>query len=355
MPGSAKLALVHPAELEYPLDPPPPASLIRVAEGVHWLRMPLPFALEHINLWLLEDSGGWAVVDCGYSTSRVRALWEQVFERSLGGRSITRMIVTHCHPDHIGLAAWLGERFRVQPWMTEAEYLLAHAAYHRAGGTSLDDLRALYVRHGLEPARFAGLGSPEDHYRRGVPQVPQAFQRLREGDAVAIGGNTWRVTIGRGHSPEHASLYCETLNALISGDMVLPRISTNVSVWPMEPDGDPLAQYLDSLGRLHGLPPATLVLPSHGLPFRGLQRRITELEAHHAARLARVLEVCGEPRTAAELLPGLFGRDFKDYQLLFAVGETIAHLNHLMHAGRLERSTDECGSYRFARVPQPNP
>lgn len=353
MSSPEKLAVVHPAQLEYPLEAPQPGSVSAVAEGIYWLRMPLPFALEHINLWLLADRSGWTLVDCGYATSRVRALWEQVFERALAGRPVARIIVTHCHPDHIGLAAWLGERFGLQPWMTELEYLLAHAAYHRTGGTSLGDLQALYSRHGLEPARFAGISSPEDHYRRGVPQVPQAFNRLRDGEAIEIGGNAWRVIVGRGHSPEHASLYCQDLNVLISGDMVLPRVSTNVSVWPMEPEADPLKQYLSSLERLGELPPTTLVLPSHGLPFRGLQRRIAGLEAHHADRLERALEVCREPRTAAELLPRLFGRDFKDYQLLFAMGETIAHLNHLMHAARLERSADGSGSYRFRRIPSP--
>jgi len=326
-----------------------------VLPGVQWLRMPLPFRLDHINLWLLADGEGWTAVDCGYSTHPAREVWDRILAPGDGRRPVTRLMVTHCHPDHVGLAAWLAERCSVTPWMTEPEYLLARAVHQRAAGTGLAQMRELFLRHGLDPARCVAVNSPDEYYRRGVPQVPHAFCRLSDGDSIEIRGNAWRVIVGHGHSPAHASLYCERLGALISGDMVLPRITTNVSVWPMEPEADPLGQYLRSLERLAALPEGTIVLPSHGLPFRGLQDRITALRVHHAQRLERALEVCRQPRTAAQLLPELFGRDYHDEQLFFAMGEAIAHLNHLMHAGELTRATDEAGTYRFARRSPPAP
>ncbi|MBX9810576.1 MAG: MBL fold metallo-hydrolase [Burkholderiales bacterium] len=338
------------ADLECPFTEAPEAGSVRkVAPGIYWVRMPLPFALEHINLWLLADSEGWTVVDCGYSTNATRAAWERIFAQHLGGRPVTRLIVTHCHPDHIGLCGWLSEKFGLTPWLTQSEYLLAHAYYHRIGGTEHAALVALNERHGLARDRLAAINWREDHYRHGVQTLPGAFRRIRHGDEIAIGGNNWRVIVGHGHSPEHAALHCEKLGVLISGDMLLPRISTNVSVWPMEPEGDPLGEFLASLEQFMALDAGTLVLPSHGLPFRGMASRIEELNCHHRERLDRLVAVCEQPMTAAELLPHLFKRKFDDYQLVFAIGEAIAHLNYLMHRGALQRTEDRDGIHRFVR------
>lgn len=336
--------------LGYPIPHwPAPGTVKEVAPGVFWLRMPLPFALDHINLWLLEDGDGWTIVDCGLATEITRELWEQVFASGVGGRPVRRLIITHCHPDHIGLAAWLCEKFALKPWMTACEYLHAHAVYHRVGGTDQAVLQAWYEKHGLDPIRLAALRSREDHYRRGVPVLPASFHRIVHGAELTIGANAWRVLVGYGHSPEHAALYCGQLGVLVSGDMLLPRISTNVSVWPMEPEGDSVGRFLDSLARFHELPEDTLVLPSHGLPFRGMRIRIAELRRHHEARLDRLVAVCRRPRTAAELLPEMFDRPLDGYHVVFAMGETIAHLNHLMHRGTLERVDDAHGVHRFVR------
>ncbi|OGA54238.1 MAG: hypothetical protein A3F74_09700 [Betaproteobacteria bacterium RIFCSPLOWO2_12_FULL_62_58] len=338
--------------LEYPLpDLPAPGTAKQVRTGVFWLRMPLPFALKHINLWLLEDGTGWTIVDCGLGTDTTRTLWEQIFAGGLDGRPARRLIVTHCHPDHIGLAAWLCEKFGLKPCMTSSEYVHAHAVYHRVGGTDHAALRTLHERHGLDGARLDALRSRADHYRRGVPSLPNAFERIKHEEQIVIGENAWRVIVGHGHSPEHAALYCESLGVLIAGDMLLPRISTNVSVWPMEPEGDPLGEFLTSLERFGELPADTLVLPSHGLPFRGMHHRIAELNRHHQTRLDRLIAVCERPSTAAELLPQLFERNFDDYHLVFAMGETIAHLNHLMHRGVLKRGENPDGIHRFVRRP----
>lgn len=338
------------SSLEYPFpDPPVPGSVAEVATGVFWVRMPLPFALDHINLWLLAGSDGWTLVDCGLGTDTTHELWQRIFASHLDGRPVKRLIVTHCHPDHIGSAAWLCEKFGLKPWMTHSEYTHAQAVYHRIGGADHAALEVLHKRHGLDQAQLNALRARKDHYRRGVPALPNMFRRIKHGQRLSMGSHVWRVIVGHGHSPEHAALYCEALRVLIAGDMLLPRISTNVSVWPMEPDSDPVGEFLDSLDRFAELPPDTLVLPSHGLPFRGMRSRIAELKRHHRVRLDRLIAVCDRARTAAELLPELFTRKFDDHQMLFAMGETIAHLNHLMQRGALERVDDATGTHRFVR------
>jgi glyoxylase-like metal-dependent hydrolase (beta-lactamase superfamily II) len=337
-------------DLDYPFEAQETGTVQEIAQGLVWVRMPLPFALDHINLWLVEDGRDWTLVDCGLATSTTRAFWDEVLARDLRGRSIGRIIVTHYHPDHMGLAGWLSARFGTVPWMTRGEFLTAHAACHNVGGTGYARVREFFARHGLDPARLEAAGVKEGTYRRGVEPLPDTFRRIRHGERIAIGEHSWQVIVGYGHAPEHAALYSAGPRLLIAGDMLLPRISTNVSVWPVEPDGDPLGDFLDSLDRFAGLDPDTLVLPSHGLPFRGMRPRIDALKAHHAARLATLAQVCDSEKTAAELLPALFRREFNDYQLLFAMGETIAHLNHLWHRGELRRSAGPDGVWRFVRA-----
>ena len=338
------------AELHYPLpDPPAPGKLLDVAEGVHWLRMPLPFALDHINLWLLRDGPGWVIVDAGFATDATRAHWETIFAACLDGRPVHRIVATHLHPDHLGLAAWLARRFGTDVWMTQAEFLYARALWTAADPSLPLPFADLFRRHGLDEARTASIAGRTGAYRRGVPELPARYRRIAEGDELEIDGRKWRVIVGYGHSPEHAALYCESLGLLISGDMVLPRISTNVSVQPLEPEGNPLALFLQSLERYRALPADTLVLPSHGAVFRGLHPRLDALAQHHRERFALLEEACRTPRSAAELLATLFQRELDLHQLVFAMGEAIAHLNWLMHAGRLERLDDD-GVYRFVRA-----
>ena len=337
--------------LSYPVtDAPAPGTVIAVAPGVFWLRMPLPFILNHINLWLLEDGDGWTIVDCGFSTDEARGCWEQIFAQHLGGKPVKRVMVTHFHPDHIGLCDWLCEKHQLVPWMTKTEFLQAHAVHARLGGTEAEGLRALMTRHGLDEARMQWIDMRDNLYPRGVPSLPRAHRRIHDNETIAIGTNTWRVMVGHGHAPEHASLYCEKLGVFIAGDMLLPRISTNVSVWPAEPEADPVGDFLASLTRYATLPADTLVLPSHGLPFHGLHIRVEALHQHHRIRLERLTEACATPQCAADILPVLFDRKFDDHHLLFAMGEAIAHLNYLMHRGTLRRSLSDSGNYHFQRV-----
>jgi glyoxylase-like metal-dependent hydrolase (beta-lactamase superfamily II) len=336
--------------LDYPLPTPPaPGETLEVVPGVRWLRMPLPFALDHINLWLLEDGDGVVIVDCGLATDATRALWEQIFDRELGGRPVKRVVATHCHPDHAGLASWLTERFGVPLTMTQSDYLSAHAWRDDAAGFTSESLVEFYRVNGLDDRRLSALAFRGNAYRKGVPDFPKRYARLVDGQALTIGGNPWRVVMGYGHSPEHAALYCGPLGVLISGDMVLPRISTNIAVQAVEPEGDPLKLFLDSLQRYAELPVGTLVLPSHGLPFRGLQERVLQLEEHHRLRLAELEEVCATPRAAGEVIATLFRRELDTHQLFFAMGEALAHLNRLVATGALARIDAADGVHRFVR------
>ena len=340
-----------PPVLGFPISiPPPPGALCDVAPGVRWLRMPLPFALDHINLWLIDEGAGWTQIDCGYGDAPTRALWEKHFAGTLSGRVLSRIIATHYHPDHFGNAAWLCNRFGCSLAMPQAEYLTAHAVAGEHSGYGLEATCAFFRSHGLDAEHIGALRARGNQYRRGVPELPTAYRRLLADDVVAIAGERWRVIPGFGHSPEHAALYCESLGVCISGDMLLPKISTNVSVWPVEPDGDPLALFLGSLERFAELPWETLILPSHGLPFVGARTRVEQLRAHHAARLAELEAAATHARTAAELVPVLFRRELDTQQRFFAMGEAIAHLNHLWRSGRLVRLTGDDGTIRFARA-----
>jgi glyoxylase-like metal-dependent hydrolase (beta-lactamase superfamily II) len=314
--------------------------------------MPLPFALDHINLWALADAeGGATLIDCGLGDAATRALWERHFSTTLAGMPIRRIIATHYHPDHFGNAAWLSERFGVGVAMTHSEYLTAHAISGQVGGYTPEAVISLFRRHGMPEGHIEALAKRGNSYRRGVPELPQSFDRMVAGDVEKAGDAAWRIVVGRGHSPEHASLYCAERGILISGDMLLPRISTNVSVSATEPDGNPLRRFLDSLEAFAELPEETLVLPSHGLPFRGIAVRIAQLRAHHDARLGELeaaLEAASAPLCAADLVPVLFRRELDIQQRYFAMGEAIAHLNFLWRAGRAERHVVAAGTIRFA-------
>ena len=343
-------------QLNYPLGETLPAigSTLEVAPGVRWLRMALPFQLDHINLWMLRDTidgrDGWTLVDCGIANDATRAAWEQVFASELQGLPVLRLIVTHMHPDHIGLAHWLTERWGVRMWISATDYNMARLASSGIAAIGGEATARFMASHGLtDPESQTKIKARTNYYASMVPELPASFRRLLAGDTLTIGGRAWTCHAGYGHAPEHMSLHCADAGVLISGDMVLPRISTNVSVHEVEPESNPLRLYLDSIVRMKALPAGTLVLPSHGRPFTGLHTRIDQLVAHHDERFVDVLKACAEaPQHAAGLLMLLFRRQLDLHQTTFAMGESVAHLNALWLAGQLTRRLDADGVYRFS-------
>lgn len=343
-------------ELHYPMGDtlPEPGEAIEVAPGVRWIRMVLPFALNHINLWLLRDTldgvEGWTVVDCCIARDESRAQWEQIFETQLQGLPILRVIVTHMHPDHIGLADWLCTRWKAPLWISATDYhvarLLTTSGDTLAGGDSAADF---FASHGVTDAQtLTTLRERRSYFSDLVPSVPQRFVRMMDGDLITIGGRSWRCIDGYGHAPEHIALYCDEAKLLLGGDMMLPRISTNVSVHAGEPEANSLRLFLDSIEKFLALPADTLGLPAHGKPFTGIHRRVGQLQEHHRDRLAELLSACAErPLSAAEGLPILFPRELDLHQMTFALGETVAHLHLLWFSGQVQRRLGADGIYRF--------
>jgi glyoxylase-like metal-dependent hydrolase (beta-lactamase superfamily II) len=313
-------------------------ELIPLADGVAWARLPVPWFLNHINVWVLEDDDGVALVDTGIDIPTSRQAWEALLAGPLAGRPVTRVIVTHFHPDHVGLAGWLSERFGVPLWMSREEWLFARmlsadvrdappkeaVAYWRAAGWDEERIAA-EARNGW--GRFASLVSP----------VPVSFIRMRDGDTIRIGGRTWRVLIGSGHSPEHACLVDEAGGVMIAGDQVLPRITSNVSLSVSEPEGDPLGDWLASIAKLKVLRDDLLVLPSHGEPFRGLHARLDALDEGHRMLLDALHAHLAEPRRAVDCFAVLFGRQIDEGVFGLATGEAMAHLRRLEIEGRAVR------------------
>ena len=343
-------------ELHYPLGDtmPEPGSTMEVAPGVRWIRMSLPFALNHINLWLLRDEidgqQGWTVVDCCISRDESKAQWEQIFSTQLQGLPILRVVVTHMHPDHIGLAYWLCERWNVRLWISATDYNMARLGALGPTAFGGEAAAQYFASHGLnDPDSVLQIKARSSYFPKLVPAVPPNYRRMMDGDVLTMGGRQWNCISGHGHAPEHISLYCPELNVLIGGDMMLPRISTNVSVYEVEPEADALKQFLDSIAKFKALPEDTLTLPSHGKPFTGLYQRIRQLEDHHRDRLAEVMEACGKaPQCAADILPIMFKRPLDLHQKTFAMGEAVAHMHKLWFEGRLRRTLGTDGVYRFS-------
>lgn len=335
------------APLDHPFpNPPASATLLDVAPGISWLRMALPFALDHINLWLLQDDdGGTAIVDTGVDDPATRAAWQTVLE----GRRVSRLICTHFHPDHMGLAGWLSAEHGVTLTATLGEWSFGRMLSLETGEDYAANQVEHYRRAGFGAELLEGVRSRVGSYRSRVSPLPAAISTIKHGSRLTIGGRTWRVIIGRGHAPEHACLWCEELGVLISGDQILPRISPIVGVWPQQPDDAPLGEFLASLENLKVLPADTLVLPSHGLPFRGLHERADELLRHHAERLDRLRAAPG-PATALELSRALFRRELDSQQMGFAVGETLSHANHLVARGEWRRETRDDGVWLFGAI-----
>ena len=331
--------------LLYPCgDAPEPGRAIEVARGILWLRFPLPFSLDHINVYVLADGDGWTVVDTGFRTKDSIVGWEAALAGALEGRPVRRVICTHMHPDHIGLAGWLCERTGAPLLMSRLEYVTGRMLAAETGDPAPDSGADYYRAAGWSDEQIAGWRDGYGGFGRGVTPMPRSYLRLQDGDRLGVGDDVWRVVVGSGHSPEHVCLWRETDDVFIAGDQILPRISSNVSVWPTEPMADPLGDWLTSLAMLQGLlPEETLVLPSHGEPFRGVQPRLAALVRGHEVALKRLEKTLRKPSRVIDGFGALFARPVGDGVLGMATGESQAHLNYLEQRGRARRERDEAG------------
>ncbi len=341
---------IRPTEIFYPeLAMPGPGAATKVAPGIYWLRMTLPFALDHINLWLIEDGDGWTMIDTGLATGETKDLWRQHFTGTMGGKLLHRIIVTHFHPDHIGNAGWIAAERDARLWITRTEWLMHQMLVMDQDAVLHNGQVDAYELAGLDATWTTNLRAVGNTYRDRVEQAPTAYQRIHHGDEFKIGSQTWQVIIGTGHSLEHACLYCPELGVLISGDQILPKITPNITLWANDLQGDPLGDYLDSLALFTPLPANTLVLPSHGLPFTGLHARLAQLAAHHEDRLNDIINACNQPMTATDFLPVLYKRTLDLHQIGFAMGEAMAHLTHLVLKDRIRVEEAPNGEQSYTR------
>ncbi|WP_295872221.1 MBL fold metallo-hydrolase [uncultured Zhongshania sp.] len=340
------------SEIRYPFaDLPQKGEWLEVARGVYWLQMSLPMALDHINLYVLEDDKGWWIVDTGINLGDTRERWELLLANQMASKPVLGVICTHMHPDHVGQAGWLCGSLRVPLYMSFREFYCARAfttlppgdmswtaeQYYRRAGVGNDYLES-------DGAKMRGFGSV-------VEPLPTAFNCLRDGQILQIGGRDWQIMTGAGHSPEHVSLYCAADKLMLSGDQIIPRITSNVSVMASEPEANPLQDWFDALRRFRrDLDADTLVMPAHNAPFYGVHARLDYLIDHHEGHLSAIEKACVEPKIAIDLFSVLFARKIEMSQLGLALGEAIAHLHYLCAEGRMTRKLDESGVYQYQTI-----
>lgn len=337
-------------EIRYEFDDRPvEGETMPVADDIVWLRMPLPFSLAHINLWLIRDKSGWVIVDTGVDTRKSRDVWQHTFAAAMRGDPASHVVATHLHPDHVGCAGWLAHRFDVDLWMTREEYMLCRILAADTGRSAPEEGIHFYAGAGFSADNLASYKSQFGMFGKFVHALPEAYQRMSDNDVLTFGDSRWEVIVGRGHSPEHACLYDADRNILIAGDQLLPTISSNVSVWPTEPHANPLRDWFASLDKLRNrLPADVLVLPAHGKPFRGAHFRLSQLRSDHEERLTSLLDICSKPMRVVDLFASLYRTTIDDNNRIMATGEAIAHLNYLCDSGDLvaETDTDKVTWYR---------
>ncbi|WP_068108892.1 MBL fold metallo-hydrolase [Tropicimonas marinistellae] len=340
--------------IRYPWEAPPAeGAAIEVAEGVFWLRLPLPMALNHVNIFALDDGDGWTVIDTGLSSPKIRAIWTSILEHGpLSGKPVRRVVLTHHHPDHVGLVGWFQSEHGADLVASRTAWLYARMLTLDEQDTWPEETLAFYRAAGMEQEVFDKRASERPfNFADVVWPMPLGFTRIAEGDTVRIGGRTWDVHMGNGHAAEHATFWCREEPLVLGGDQLLPSISPNLGVYPTEPDSDPVGAWIESCERLARFATEEqLVLPGHKLPFTGLPARMRQLVENHHFALERLMEHLTEPRTAHDCFPALFRREIGAGEYGLALAESIGHLNHLYRAGRITRQRREDGAWAWRRA-----
>lgn len=328
------------ATLAFPIESAPPAgTTVEIAPGILWTRLPLPYRLDHINVYFIQDDRGWAILDSGIADEGCRAAWESLLSGPLAGARFTKLIVTHDHPDHIGLAGWLCEKFGIPLVTSLSSYLGCINVSLNPGAMEQRAYEEFYRSHGMAEDVSTAVRTLGHSYLRLVTPLPHTFRRVVHGDMLTIGSRDFEILIGEGHAPEQVMLYCGKDGLFFAADEVMARITPNIGIWAVDPDGDPLDLYMRSLSMLQAMiDPQALVLPGHHLPFRGLHSRCGELARHHRERCDIIIELCRtSPRAVADLVPALFPRLQDMHQLGFAFNEVHAHVNYLLYRNELQQ------------------
>ena len=339
----SKVDYIFGDKLPIPLEP------IEVAEGILWFRLPMPIALDHINIYLLDDGDSWVLIDTGLADTKSIEIWTNILKKYLSQRPIQKIIGTHFHPDHVGLAGWLIERTDAEFWMTQIEWLSARQAYLTVDNGFSQVMSAFYKKANLKPDLIKIYEDIGNDYRSMVTPIPLEYERIEHSTSFKIGDRVWKPVFGSGHSPDHVSFYCEKDRIMLGGDMLLPRITPIIAVWWQEPNADPLKGYIEFLETLESIGSDALILPAHNRPYKELQTRVADLIFHHNERLEITYEACKNESSANSIMQKLFTRKLDPFQTRFAIGETIAHINNLLKKGTLKRRLDDDGVYFYSQ------
>lgn len=336
--------------LTYPFEQGPEQhQAVTIHPHIKWVRSPLPFSLSHINCYLLKDGDGWCVVDTGMNGEASIAQWQTTINAVLEGAPITRVIATHHHPDHIGLAGWFCDTYRAAFYTTELEYFYTRTFHAPKRKEKYWESVEYFDRTAMKSESKDALLA-DNNYHHMVWEIPSSFHRLQDQQTLTIGDFEWQAITTRGHSPEHLSLYCKELDLLISGDQVLPEITSNVSITSTQAYANPLQDWYDAHHKIQAnVPDSVTVLPAHQLPFKGLHERLAQVLAHHEERLDKILTLSHQEKTAQQLTDELFERDMDAFQNFLAVGECMAHINMLLDQGKMQRRLDD-GLWLFSRL-----
>lgn len=341
------ISMIDRLEFPYPAAPAP-GTVIEIVPGLLWACLPLPFRLNHVNVWLLEEDDGWTVIDTGCATQAIFSAWEALFAGPMRGKPVTRVIATHGHVDHIGLAGWMVDRFGSEFVGTFAEWVWARVSHTRDLPGSNAEHHRFLMRHGFDDAVADRMVQSRYRFIDLSSTIPGAITEIRDGETIRFGGRDWKVMVTRGHAFEHASFYCAAENILIAGDHLLPKISPVIAVYEMTPKADPLGDYLASFPQFADIPAGALVLPSHGMPYYGIHQRVAELRLHHDQRLDATSALLREPRHGLDLSKAMFPHIEGAENIGFALGETLAHVNYLLNQGIVDEERNSAGHSIYA-------
>ena len=336
--------------IRYPFESPPaPGDVLEVADGILWIRMPLPMKLDHVNLYALDDGVGWTVIDTGFGSRKTRGIWQSLMDGPLAGKPVHRVVMTHHHPDHMGNVGWFQSEFGTELVSTRTSWLFARMLYLDDQQRPPEETVAFWRSAGM-PADMLAKRAEEKpfNYADIVYHMPLGFTRVAEGDQISMGGRVWDVRVGNGHAPEHATFWSRDDNLILAGDQILPSISPNIGVYATEPEADPLVGWLEACERFQPLAREDhFVLGGHKLPFTGLPTRLRQLIDNHHGALSRLTKHLAEPHSAAECFAPLFKRSIGEGEYGLALVEAIAHMNHLWREGHVTRERREDGAWVY--------